>query len=546
MSGGKETGRQKMVGMMYLVLTALLALNVSNTIIDKFVFINESLVSANNETQDRNIQIMESIVKTVDETGNREADLKVMEAAKLVHEKTDVLMTKMVQLKDTMVAITGGYIEYEPSYVGDAKHLAGKTDYSKVGHYMMPIEEGGQGKGQEVKDMLNGYAEDIKGIMSEFGAPESEVLKFKPIAVDAVDDPVYNKDPNQAGKAFAQLAFSDSPTPACLATVADFQSKILSYETRAMAFLSSKVGAGDIAFDQIVAMVRPESKYVAAGTPYKAEMFIAASASAIVPTMTYNGKPIKVQGGVGLVEFTASAKFSGKEMQKRQTFEAAITIDLPGGGDTTYASIEEYFVMKPVIQIQSASVGALYFNCGNKLDVQVPALGTTYNPRFSAKGGSTIKGATAGAVTIVPSAKEVVLSVSSNGNRIGSRTFGVRPIPAVEIKAFSDRGEVDISKGIPAKTPRLSIRAIPDAGFKEFLPDDAKFQVSQIVATLVSGGVGRQSVKGSGSLNLSAIASSARKGDILVLEFKQVKRKNFKGDIENFNAYNRSMSIPLK
>ena len=546
MSGGKETGRQKMVGMMYLVLTALLALNVSNTIIDKFVFINESLVSANNETQDRNIQIMESIIKTVDETGNREADVKITGAAKLVHEKTDALMKKMVDLKDTMVAITGGYIEYEPSYVGDAKHLAGKTDYSKVGHYMMPVEEGGQGKGLEVKEMLNGYVEDIKAIMVEYGAPESEILKFKPIAVDAADDPVYNKDPNQLGKKFAQLAFSDSPTPACLATVAEFQSRILSYETRAMGFLSSKVGAGDISFDQIVAMVRPESKYVAAGTPYKAEMFIAASASAIVPTMTYNGKQIKVEGGVGMVEFTASAKFSGKEMQKRKTFEAAITIDLPGGGDTTYASVEEYFVMKPVIQIQSASVGALYFNCGNKLDVQVPALGTSYNPAFSAKGGSTIKGATAGAVTIVPTAKEVVLSVSSNGNRIGSRTFGVRPIPAVEIKAFSDRGEVNISKGIPAKTPRLSIRAIPDAGFKEFLPDDAKFQVSQIVATLVSGGVGRQSVKGSGSLNLSAIASSARKGDILVLEFKQVKRKNFKGDIENFNAYNRSMSIPLK
>jgi gliding motility-associated protein GldM len=546
MSGGKETGRQKMVGMMYLVLTALLALNVSNTIIDKFVFINESLVSANNETKERNVQIMESIVRTVDETGNREADLKVMEAAKLVHEKTDALMTKMVALKDTMIAITGGYIEYEPTYVGDAKNLAGKTDYSKVGHYMMPVEEGGQGKGQEIKDQLNGFAEEIKSIMDEFGAPESELLKYKAIAVDAIDDPVYNKDPNQAGKAFAQLAFSDSPTPACLATVADFQSKVLSYETRAMAFLSTKVGAGDIAFDQIVAMVRPESKYVAAGTSYKAEMFIAASASAIVPTMTYNGKAIAVEGGVGLVEFTASAKFAGKEMQKRQTFEAAITIDLPGGGDTTYSSTEEYFVMKPVIQIQSASVGALYFNCGNKLDVQVPALGTTYNPTFSAKGGSTIKGATAGAVTIVPNSKEVVLSVSSNGNRIGSRTFGVRPIPAVEIKAFTDRGEVDVSKGIPAKTARLSIRAIPDAGFKEFLPDDAKFQVSQIVATLVSGGIGRQSVKGSGKLNLSAIASSARKGDILVLEFKQVKRQNFKGNVENFNAYNRSMSIPLK
>ena len=531
------------------IVTVLYSMNPFNSaselIIDKFVSINESLVSANNETKERNVQILESIVRTVDETGNREADLKVMEAAKLVHEKTDALMTKMVELKDTMVAITGGYIEYEPTYVGDAKYLAGKTDYSTVGHYMMPIEEGGEGKGQEVKDMLNGYAQEIKLIMTEFGAPESELLKYKAIAVDAVDDPVYSKDSNQADKVFAQLAFSDSPTPACLATVADFQSKILSYETRVIAFLASKVGAGDIAFDQIVAMVRPESKYVFAGKPYKAEMFIAASASAIVPKMTYNGKPIKVEGGVGLVEFTASAKFSGKEMQKRQTFEATINIDLPDGENTTYTSIEEYFVMRPVIQIHSESVGALYFNCGNILNVQVPALGTTYNPAFSAKGGSTIKGAMAGTVTIVPTAKEVILNVSSNGNRIGSRTFGVRPIPAVEIKAFSDRGEVDISKGIPATTSRLSIRAIPDAGFKEFLPDDAKFQVSQIVATLVSGGVGRQSVKGSGSLNLSAIASSARKGDILVLEFKQVKRQNFKGNVENFNAYNRSMSIPL-
>jgi hypothetical protein len=214
--------------------------------------------------------------------------------------------------------------------------------------------------------------------------------------------------------------------------------------------------------------------------------------------------------------------------------------------DGSEKNINEYSEIKPVINILSTSFGALYFNCENKLDVQVPALGTNYNPTFSAKGGSAIKGTTAGAVTIVPNSKEVVLSVSSNGNRIGSRTFGVRPIPAVEIKAFSDRGEVDVSRGIPAATTRLSIRAIPDAGFEEFFPDDTWFQVSQIVATLVSGGVGRQSVKGSVNLNLSAIASSARKGDILVLEFKQVKRKNFKGDIENFNAYNKSMAIPLR
>ena len=47
MAGGKETPRQKMIGMMYLVLTALLALNVSKSILDAFVAIEENMQKAN-------------------------------------------------------------------------------------------------------------------------------------------------------------------------------------------------------------------------------------------------------------------------------------------------------------------------------------------------------------------------------------------------------------------------------------------------------------------------------------------------------------------
>ena len=42
MGGGNESPRQKMVGMMYLVLTALLALNVSKSILEAFVAIEEN------------------------------------------------------------------------------------------------------------------------------------------------------------------------------------------------------------------------------------------------------------------------------------------------------------------------------------------------------------------------------------------------------------------------------------------------------------------------------------------------------------------------
>jgi hypothetical protein len=47
MASANETPRQKMIGMMYLVLTALLALNVNSAILQKFKLIDDSLVDVN-------------------------------------------------------------------------------------------------------------------------------------------------------------------------------------------------------------------------------------------------------------------------------------------------------------------------------------------------------------------------------------------------------------------------------------------------------------------------------------------------------------------
>ena len=57
MAGGKETPRQKMIGMMYLVLLAMLALQVSNTVLEKFIFINQSLEVALQKTVNTGVLI---------------------------------------------------------------------------------------------------------------------------------------------------------------------------------------------------------------------------------------------------------------------------------------------------------------------------------------------------------------------------------------------------------------------------------------------------------------------------------------------------------
>ena len=344
------------------------------------------------------------------------------------------------------------------------------------------------------------------------------------------------------------MSFHDSPTHAALATVSEFQANVLGYETAAMDFLKKRVGLKDISFDDIRPVVMPQSRYVAAGTRFEAEMFIAASATGLNDQlkMAYNGNSIPVENGVGKVSFVATPGNYDKDGNAKKSITATITVPQGGGTDTTFTSTFDYFVSKPVIQIQSTSVQALYLNCGNKLDVQVPALGNSYNPAFRAQGGDALKGSERGQVTIVPKSRKVTLTVSSNGNTIGSREFAVRAIPQPEIKAFTDRGEVNLKDGIPAKTPRLVLQAIADQSFAEFLPDDAKFRVAEAEITLVSGGLGRGSFRTGSQVNLAANLRNARKGDQLVIEIKKVQRQNFRKQVEDFNRFTRFINIPLK
>lgn len=532
-----------MIGMMYLVLTALLALNVSSTVLDKFAFINESLERANAETSERNDRTIEGMEQAVEDKGNRAEDLKVVEDAKALRAETQKALLEMEEYKKKFIEITGGYENPEKK---DARFIVGKTDYDKVGHYMMPAEEGGEGNGVAMKGLLNGYAEYIQDLLKKNGAEERILKQYHKIAKDADEDEYYSQDENQKGKKWSTLAFDGSPTHAALATVSEFQANLLAFETAALDFLVDRVGLKDITFDQIKPVIMPESKYVAAGTPYRADMFIAASASGLNDklVMTYNGEEAPVMGGVGKVEFIATPGNYDKDGNARKQIVASITVPQGGGSDTTFTDTVEYFVVQPVIQIQSQSVNALYYNCGNALDVQVPALGTQYNPKFTAKGGDAIPGSDKGQVTVVPRSQKVTLTVSSGGNVIGSREFGVRGIPAPDIKVYTDQGEVNLKEGIDANTPRLYIRAIPDESFAQFLPNDAKFRVAEAEVTLVSGGLGRGSKRTGEQVSLAGM--NGRPGNQIVIEIKKVQRQNFRKQVEDFQKFQRYINISLK
>ncbi|MCY4418833.1 MAG: gliding motility protein GldM [Cytophagales bacterium] len=530
MAAVKETPRQKMIGMMYLVLTALLALNVSSSVLDKFIIINQSLEETAREKVKLNQGVLDRVSKAVSEAGNRDKDVAVLEKAKKVREESERVTKELIAYKEMFIEVSGGRDEND--------NLLGKNDVDVVSSLMNSGMKGSpgidpkfQGKnGVAMENLLNEYAGFLNEITNE--------NRFHAIAQGADSLAVFKDDPAQKGKNFVDLNFGyNTPMVGGLATVSEFQNRVLSYEGIALEALARKVGAGDIKFDQIVAMVRPESRVVAAGARYKAELFIAASSSAIDPEMTFNGRPLNVQDGKGLVEFIATPPGSYNENGlAEKAYETAITIKLPGGQDTTFTSTQKYFVAQPVIQIQSASVQALYLNCGNELDVQVPSLGTNYDPVFQLSGGGqVIKGARKGQITIIPRATEVTLSVSSGGNKIGSQNFKVKRIPRPEIKVYSNGREVDQKKGVKRAPRSLNIRAVSDESFEQFLPKDARFRVTGAEIALVRAGRAVSVTRAtSGKISIANLAAQARPGDAIVIEVKNVQRLNFRKDIEPF------------
>lgn len=516
MAGGKETPRQKMIGMMYLVLTALLALNVSVTVLDKFIDINNSLEVSVDAAKEQNGNTLRRIQNAVEESGSRPDDVKILDKAKEIREKTRAMIAELKTYKDTFIEITGGYNE--------EGEMEGKTDYDKVGNYMMPENEN---NGIKLQKSLNEFAKYIDETVAD------SAISFEPLALDANENPRFKNNPNQKGKDWATLEFMGAPTPAALATISDYQNKVMAYEARALDILARRVGAGDLKFDLIQLVALPESKVVAAGAKYKADLIVAASSSAEDPEMTLNGKEIEVENGSGKIEFTATPGAYGEDGTVRKTFEATAKLK-----DSVYRDEIEYFVAKPVIQVQSAALSTLYLNCGNKLNVGVPALGTSYNPSFSVKGGTSIQGKERGLVTIVPSAPKVTLGVSSDGNKIGDVEFDVQRIPKPEIQVYNGSKPVNLRQGESANALRvLRAQAIPDENFKAQLPDDARYRVNRWTITLARGprAIGQPIKATSETVNLSQLMGNARPGDRLVVNIDQVLRMNFRGNTEEVN-----------
>lgn len=540
MAGGKETPRQRMIGLMYLVLTCMLALQVSNTVLDKFIFIDESLQRSNGIANNDNNRTIDAISQTASQRGSVPAIQQVMNDAMKVKEETKQILSMVAEMRTKMIEVSGGY--EDP--VAKRGYKGGK-DYDAVMNYTIGAEGKKDGAAYVLQAKLNAYVESLNKIGTSWSNDSTgKFVSIPKIARDGKEIPEYANAKDQAmreniNKDFAYLQFDHTPMVAALAVMSQIESEVLQAESKVLSVLAKKVDA-KVDFDKVRAVVRPESKFVAAGTKYKASMFIAASSSSIRPKMTYNGSAIRVADGLGEIEFTATPGQYDDAGKAKKQWNGTITYATPFG-DTTLTISEEYYVVKPTIDIKSTTVNALYRNCDNQLEVDVPALGQAYQPNFSASGASVSSRGKVASIVPDGSSKKVTLTVKSGGDLIGSKEFDVRGIPKPDVVLLSNGKKIDERMGIPNTSSNISVRIVPNEEFAALLPKEANYAIASWEVTAAAGKklIGTQ--KGNGpSVSISGLMTelASRPGGRLVVEIKSVKRKNSRGEIEEVRGMN--------
>ncbi|MEX2593505.1 MAG: gliding motility protein GldM [Anditalea sp.] len=518
MAGGKETPRQRMIGMMYLVLTALLALQVSNQILQKFVLLNDGLERTSKNYIQKNELTVTSISQTVEQQGENVRDVPKVEAAENIREATSDIFNYLEGLKQELISATNAKNEEGGYNTGALKN----TDVP--GNIF-----NNNRKGYEMQERLNQFPELVSGMLSNAGVD----MTFEKIAKDADEIDLFKNDVDVNYKDYVNLNFVKSPVGAVMAIISQHQNEVLNIESEALSAISSTIGSFYFKSDVIQARVAANSNVVAAGTTFEGDMFIASSSSSAKPKMTVDGREVPVEDGFGKINFTVppAPSYDDRGLAKR-TLKAEAVVNI-AGKDSLFSVDYEYFVAQPVIKVTSEVVNQLYADCANELMIDVPALGNSYAPEFTVSGGQAIKGNAPGQVTVIPgNSGKVVVGVSSGGNKIGNVDYDIKPVPAPTIKPFDSRGPIDLQNPYPAPGPsQLMIRAVPEPNFARTMARDSNFEVTGGEVRLVRNDVPRETVKITGeNVAIRNLLQAAKSGDRLIVVATEVTRTNFRGN----------------
>jgi gliding motility-associated protein GldM len=384
MAKAKETPRQKMIGMMYLVLTALLALNVSTTVLDAFSIIDEGLNKTAKTIQDKSEEIYKDFDKQYAINEAKVSNWRNM--ALEVKEEADKLYKHIQDLKVEVVIEAGD----EKAVEGDIIHrdlIESIENYDTPKRIMIGSEYREDCKATKLKNMIADYRSFLLNLVKE----ENVQLRESIINSLNTDDPQaeHLRGKTKDKLRWEEYKFGHTPLVGFLAIMSSLQIDIRNAESEVIKYLYAQIEAGAVKFNEIEAVVVHNSNYIIKGNDYQAHIFLAARDTTQDPkvwiaqgdqpyamvrdemgNINYEKKEgldyqsLPVEGGKGVY------RIRGTSMGYRK-WGGIIEIPGPGGDPIRRPFTETFQVAEGNVVVSPTKMNLFYLGVDNPVDISV-------------------------------------------------------------------------------------------------------------------------------------------------------------------------------
>ena len=456
--------RQLMINLMYLVLMALLALNVSAKIFKAFEKVDHSLERSNASLVDVNSKLPDALRKAAKKDEKFDKYVNQLDGLK---QTSSAFVSYVQDLEDRLIDEAGDRDgkhtkEQEGDYVMRAGHweLKGKKDKAVTTRLLVgDVNDDTDGWGDELKAKILEAREAFSTYISEVidaNDPEDKDSKnidqiiANTVSLDIAED-LDAVEHDEEMKTWAQYNFNQMPLAATMPIFEKLRNDAIATENAILNYYAKRIGTSDdIVLSEFQVVSSPEKTYVISGEQFKTKVFLSASAGATSRagvSVRVNGQSLPVNNGVA--EYAARA--SGTGVKK---YNAAITVTNPVTGKSeTYEETFEYEVGIRGATVSADKMNVFYIGVENPITVSVAGVPWhTVKVSTGGSGGVKLKAngkgkyiATASRVTKLNDDAQII--VSGEGLAATKFPFRVKRIPDPIAKLGGTRLEGTIGNG---------------------------------------------------------------------------------------------------
>ncbi len=426
MAGHKESPRQKMINLMYLVLTAMLALNVSDSVLNAFKLVREGLETTNNNFSDKNdvtYSLFEKQLKARPEKVRPYYDKAI-----LAKKYSDDLKGYIDKIKQELIKRGDGL---DPK----THDIVRRDDQDVSTHYMM-----GEGNNGEAK-LLKAKIIDTRKKFLDLMDPKERAIADRNMTLNAIDP----KGLAESGvpETWEIQNFEGVPLTAAVTLLSKMQADVENAEATVVDHLYKSIDSDvTIAVDQFKAVAVAPTSYLIVGQPYKAQVFLTAFDSHENPDVTVNGSKLPVSAGMG--DYTVSTNKQGIF-----TWIGSIHIKDKDGKDKEYKTDPQtYQVSAPSAVVSADKMNVLYIGVPNPVSVSAP--GIPLEKVRASLGAGSLSGSNGHYIARVTAPGKTTFTVTGevDGKQrvLGSTEYRIKRIPD-PIAKFGGIGSGRLSAG---------------------------------------------------------------------------------------------------